>query len=126
MGRFIPKELRIRTAEQVFSLPSVPFDQKRFLPDRPGVYFVVQASAIIYVGFAPTSLKRRWQNHEQTRAARREAPIHIFYVACDSEIYCERAEIQAIAALQPALNVTYKRWHHVLPKGKPRKPPADA
>lgn len=126
---YIPKHLRLWALEAVLKLPSVSYEDKRLLPARGGVYFVLQEGAgLIYIGHAHPSLKYRWRQHTQTREARRVATVQIAFAVCDDLFVCQQVEMLSIAALQPALNVSYKKWTHLFepqPKGKPRKPAAD-
>lgn len=59
-------ELCIRTIEEVLMLPRVTAETMQYLPDRPGVYFVmIDAKYLVYVGISRISIKKRWIGHHR-------------------------------------------------------------
>lgn len=108
--RDLPSNLKFATPESVKTLPSLAFSEKRNLPDTPGVYFVLDDDgAILYVGAAWYSLKKRWRQHNQTRRIRQGKQVRIAYLVCEDDLYRHRAEEFAIFNLQPELNVIAKK-----------------
>jgi hypothetical protein len=97
------------TLEDVLSLPSIPYAEKRSLPDLPGLYFVVRESAeVMYVGMSRKSLRRRWLTWHAVVYSIRDAGIadvsRIAYLLCDDVESLAFAERDAIRTFSPLFN----------------------
>jgi hypothetical protein len=91
------------TVESIGSLPFVLLLDRRNLPDRPSVYFVMQGYKCLYVGRA-SNLRHRWRNHQRWYQLKDKGlDICIRWLECDP---CSlvKTEAEMIAALDPCLN----------------------
>lgn len=123
MATDLSEQLRFERVEQVFALPSVPYAEKRYLPDVPGIYFVLSEDGqVVYIGAANYSLRRRWRQHNETRTIRATQSVRIAYVVCEHYWQRRMTERFAVSSLQPILNGHFKHIEPFWPKGKARKP----
>ena len=104
---YLPPELRLATIEQVLALPSVPFSNRWQLPEQPGVYVVLNGDAVLYVGEAFDSIRKRWRAHNKRTQAEALGADRIAYMVCGDGRWW--AEEYAVFHLQPPLNVHYKK-----------------
>ena len=88
-----------------FTLPFVSLRDKRFLPSKPGLYFVIDGANLLYVGRSK-DLNVRWKSHHRYKqvAAMTKNPMITFLDVEDEKLlWVERTLINR---LKPLLNDT--------------------
>ena len=94
------------------NLPSLPFIDKRLLPNKAAVYFIIQETGeILYIG-ASVRLKQRWEAHLKARIAEEMGATRVAWMLVPDAML-DQVEALMIRHYLPALNV----------RRKPRKPP---
>lgn len=48
------------TVDQILDLPSLTWNDRRLLPESPGLYFVITDGQITYIGKTTRTLRKRW------------------------------------------------------------------
>lgn len=100
-------------AVDIKTLPSMPFANRRYLPDSKAVYFILGAAGkIIYIG-QTTSLVRRLAAHSRLREFRKLGCDRIAWLTSDNDV--RQLESAFIAQLRPLLNIN----HNALPSTAP-------
>lgn len=94
----------------IHALPSVPVSRRDLLPDAPGLYFLLLNGDVIYVGISTTSLRVRWASHGK-RTVDDSATIAFETAISPDELHT--AEVAAIAAFRPRLNVAFMKQQAV-------------
>jgi hypothetical protein len=85
-------------------LPSLPFDQRRLLPNCPAIYFVLEDGKPIYIGQTKTLLLR-WQGHHRRDEIRQsQGVIAIAWLECSDTSLLISIELALIEYFQPRLN----------------------
>jgi hypothetical protein len=88
-----------------FTLPYVDLDDKTDLPSSPGLYFVIDGEALLYIGRSK-DLNQRWKGHHRYKQIKATAKNpQIAFLDCDDEtlLWVER---DVINRFNPTLNDT--------------------
>lgn len=102
-----------------FQLPYVEFSEKTQLPEKSGLYFVIDGDQILYVG-KTIHFKRRWAGHHRYAQIKAMAknPVIAWLDVEDTRLL--DAESELIARFKPKLNWT--RVSQDNSKSKPKAP----
>src|SRR5262245_37810457 len=88
----------------VTTLPSVRFEERRALPQTPGVYFaLIDPATILYIGQAK-SLLFRWHNHHRVQEFYRIENLRIAYIEIEDGTMLTTLEKSFIHYFDPPLN----------------------
>lgn len=109
----------IETIKEILQLPWVSTDELDLLPEDPGVYFVMSAGKVIYVGKAQ-NLMRRWMSHHRLDQVRLvgDADIHYAVVAVED---VGMLEVEMIELFSPLLNNTRSPVNPLIEMAEPVK-----
>ena len=109
------------------SLPFVGLSEKRKLPHRSGIYFVIEGETIIYIGKA-ISILLRWQGHNKLGSFKsRQSQIRIAWLDCSDASLLTEIERLLVAFFDPELNLPQpvgprKRNVSSIPRGRQHSP----
>jgi len=92
------------------SLPSVSFQEKKYLPTVSGIYLVISDIEVVYIGQA-VNIRDRWKAHNQ--ASLINGSDRIAWIECDEEFLTE-TELTLIERFRPRLNTRSLRM--ILPE----------
>jgi hypothetical protein len=107
-----------------FTLPYVDLDDKTDLPSSPGLYFVIDGEALLYIGRSK-DLNQRWKGHHRYKQIKATAKNpQIAFLDCDDEtlLWVER---DVINRFNPALNDTRVQQAEVFTPKPNRTPKSD-
>lgn len=85
-----------------FSLPSALLQNRAYLPNRGGVYFVIERALILYIG-QTNNLQKRWRSHHRFPQLDGKKEVLISWLECPEN---ERFELERdlIRLHSPLLN----------------------
>ena len=85
-----------------FSLPSVLLQNRAYLPNTGGVYFVIEKALILYIG-QTSNLQKRWRTHHRLPQLNGKKEVLISWLECREN---ERFELERdlIRLHSPLLN----------------------
>lgn len=100
--------------KSLLTLPAVPIDKRKGLPQSCCVYFVLNVQGcVLYVG-QTNNLARRWYRHEQMPQFQAYQATHLAWLPLDG-LLLNAIEATFIAALKPPCNTTNgaknSRWY---------------
>lgn len=88
----------------LLTLPSVPFEQRRGLPDSPAIYFVMNARRfLLYVG-QTNNLARRWYRHQHLALLRECQAAYLAWLVPHDFALLPAIEAVFIAGFRPPCN----------------------
>lgn len=87
------------------ALPRVQWQDRRKLPQEPGIYFVFQGEELLYIGKA-VNLKARWKHHNRGYQFSLTPSVQIAYWQRNAGEDLEGLERLCCRAFQPRLNGT--------------------
>lgn len=104
----------------VLSLDWLPLEERRILPNVPGIYFVLENDRVIYIGLSRKSILRRWWNHSKlSDLSERRGEIKIAWLECRATELLSTIESALITRFgQPELNL--KKGARIVPLQRPR------
>jgi hypothetical protein len=85
------------------ALPSVTLDERRALPTQAGIYFVLAADTVLYIGQAG-SLAQRWVAHHRLRQFNEYGNCRIAWLYVDDAGLLDQLEDACKKHFQPVLN----------------------
>ena len=86
----------------ITALPGCPVAERKQLPDRPGIYFVLDGATVLYIGRA-VNLRNRWAQHHRLAQV---GSAKIAYQEVSDPAMLDAVEIACIDHFQPTLNRT--------------------
>jgi GIY-YIG catalytic domain-containing protein len=88
----------------LLTLPSCPFDSRRYLPHISAIYFLMRENDCLYVGLT-TDLQTRWGSHTKPRSAGDASALRIAWVPIgEGPAESRYLEYRLICLLRPSLN----------------------
>lgn len=88
-------------------MPSLPFEEKRFLPNKAAVYFIIRDDGeVLYIG-STVRLKQRWEAHLQARKAAALGATRVAWMLVPQAM-TEAVESAMIRHYLPILNTRRK------------------
>lgn len=69
--------------KDIFSLDNVPYNERRFLPDSPGVYLFVDGASVLYVGQSK-NIRSRCSSHPKAKEVSALSDMKIYWIQCRS------------------------------------------
>jgi hypothetical protein len=92
----------------VLSLPSLPLDERRDLPDTAGIYFVMAGDTVLYVDQS-VNLRQRWVAHHRLAQLNEHGGCHIAWMQVNDARLLDELERACVAHLSPLLNQAQPR-----------------
>jgi hypothetical protein len=100
MTIFTPKQLNLS------SLPSIPLDERKNLPECSGIYFAINsAGEIQYIGRS-TNIRQRWLQHHRYTQLKALGSVQIAWLQVSDSLLLPGIESALIEYFQPLLNNT--------------------
>jgi excinuclease UvrABC nuclease subunit len=85
-------------------LPSVPLEQRKTLPECPGIYFAIDNTGIIqYIGRS-NNIRQRWLQHHRQSQLEAIGSIQVAWLQVSDSLLLPSIEAALIEYFQPLLN----------------------
>lgn len=86
------------------TLPSLPLQERRSLPNCPAIYFVLEGDCVLYVGRS-INLAQRWLSHHRwNELTRVYSATRIAWIECSDNELLPQLEAALIEQFTPKLN----------------------
>ncbi len=91
------------------TLPALPLDDRRNLPDAPAIYFVMSGDTVLYVGQS-VNLRQRWVAHHRLAQLNEHGGCRVAWMTVDDAGLLDELEQACIEHFSPMLNSSPVLW----------------